>query len=443
MPSNNPIPSKLRLSSAELADSLSLSSDAVSVKFVDSSQDTQKSGASLRKYRPITALPENLSIKDTRNVSSTKAYITEVPSAPEASAKIERTVFPRFTIVPGAYTNQFADDTAPKRQQTHNAKQHTKLPKLKQPVANGAESSIPAKFVNKAAQPTTISDIHELEKQTMHSLVKKHISAPARNLKPLLPIIIQHQNRPEGIKSAEQHIKTGYECIKSFQYTEAIFEFDEAIKKCPSKADAYYGKALSFQSTHNFRLAEFYCHEALAREPKNVECLITLGTICSHSGNHSSAIDAFTRAVKINPSNPDAYFFRGCEYMKIYDFKHASADFRSAYSNGYNPVNVFKVEATMFRMQKNYRSAIDKCNIALEICPFDAPLHILRAECQELSGNFRAALGDYKVAMDCRPCIFDMEKCRSKIDNLSAYCLKGTENNTKSTRGCPKSARPH
>ena len=127
MPSNNLISSKRRISSAELADSLSLSSDSVSLKLSGNVQNIQKSV----KYRPITALPDNLSIKNTRNVSSTKAYITAIPSLREAPQKNARTIFPHFTITPATYTNQFADNTTEKKQSTRNAKQRTDLPKLR------------------------------------------------------------------------------------------------------------------------------------------------------------------------------------------------------------------------------------------------------------------------------------------------------------------------
>jgi len=68
----------------------------------------------------------------------------------------------------------------------------------------------------------------------------------------------------------------------------------------------------------------------LQKNPNDLEALITLGNIYFDTHRHQEAIDAYSRALTIDPKNPDVRTDLGIMYRVLKRFDEALAAFRRA-----------------------------------------------------------------------------------------------------------------
>ena len=66
------------------------------------------------------------------------------------------------------------------------------------------------------------------------------------------------------------------------------------------------------------------------KEPRNLQALIALGNLYFDSGQPAKAIDAYGRALAIDPRNPDVRTDLGIMYRAVKNYDKAVKEFREA-----------------------------------------------------------------------------------------------------------------
>lgn len=66
------------------------------------------------------------------------------------------------------------------------------------------------------------------------------------------------------------------------------------------------------------------------KDPGNYEAWVRLGNLLFDTDQYADAIDAYTKALELKPSDPDVITDRGIMYRKTGDFERAAAEFRRA-----------------------------------------------------------------------------------------------------------------
>jgi len=109
--------------------------------------------------------------------------------------------------------------------------------------------------------------------------------------------------------------------------------------------------------------------------------------------DYKGAIKEYTKAIKENKENKDAYFNRGtCEFA-LKDFDAAMVDFTKVIELDPSFVKAYYSRATIFVSKEKYAEAFPDLNQAYKIAPATPNLLTLR-------GQIRAATGDKKGACE-------------------------------------------
>jgi len=107
------------------------------------------------------------------------------------------------------------------------------------------------------------------------------------------------------------HLNLGVALEKQRRYTEAIAEYQEALRLNPKNADTHnnLGNLFDTAGKTNAALAEY--QEALRLDPKSVAPHNNLGTFYVEIGNLDAAMKEYNEAAQLDPTDAHAYYLMG------------------------------------------------------------------------------------------------------------------------------------
>ncbi|MFM8333565.1 MAG: XrtA/PEP-CTERM system TPR-repeat protein PrsT [Candidatus Methylumidiphilus sp.] len=102
--------------------------------------------------------------------------------------------------------------------------------------------------------------------------------------------------------------------------------FNAALQADANAEDALLGLAMLELGRQQYKPAADYAAQATAKAPKNSQAWLLLGEIKRSAGDLPGALDAFTRAVDLNPNNPKARLGRAATYIATGKLAEARQD---------------------------------------------------------------------------------------------------------------------
>jgi tetratricopeptide (TPR) repeat protein len=164
-----------------------------------------------------------------------------------------------------------------------------------------------------------------------------------------------------------------------------ITELTEKIRLNPNGADMYYERARAcirngdYDKARNdfLKIALLRCGGGLVRD-------LYYPVFANNKGEFydvDSAFDDYTEAIRKNPNDAEAYFYRGCLYKNKGCYDQAIADYTEAIRLNPSPVNdmqrmnrvnVYWFRGRIFYKKKDYDNAAADFETALQTDPNDA-----------------------------------------------------------------------
>jgi len=219
---------------------------------------------------------------------------------------------------------------------------------------------------------------------------------------------------------------------------QAIDEFNLAISLDPDFAKAYAGLALTWAVIEGYVTRDVRqawanttaaANKALSLDPKNVEALVSLGSVAKDQFNFTEAISYFERAIKLNPSYATAHQWYGGMLFDMGDPEAALKESRQAWMldprSGIIGINYALILAALGRRQ-------DAIAVAQEVVDFapDFPeglrvmmnLAINDGDCESVAeiGNHLAAV--LKKTYNATP--FYLDLCQSGNPQLRSNAIQ-------------------
>jgi cytochrome c-type biogenesis protein CcmH/NrfG len=112
----------------------------------------------------------------------------------------------------------------------------------------------------------------------------------------------------------------------------------------------------------------------LEKDPNNLQALITLGNACFDTDRYQEAIDAYSRALAIDPKNPDVRTDMGIMYRKLGQFDKAIEAFRQTTRDNLMHVNSrFNLGVALKYDKNDYPGAIQAWEEFLKLEPYMEP----------------------------------------------------------------------
>ena len=104
-----------------------------------------------------------------------------------------------------------------------------------------------------------------------------------------------------GTPQANHELARGAQAIERRDFDHATKHFTRAIELCPDFAEPYNQRALANYLRERYEESVSDCQNAVERMPCHFGALAGLGHCHAHLGNAREAIEAYERALEVNP----------------------------------------------------------------------------------------------------------------------------------------------
>ncbi|UCF01675.1 MAG: protein kinase [Deltaproteobacteria bacterium] len=234
-------------------------------------------------------------------------------------------------------------------------------------VAMVAVAIVLAVLFKEKRVPTVVED-------TVATSVKTS-KLPSPSAVPPAPVSAETEkesNPPEASKREQ-----AMEAFKKEQFAKAAALFELALANKPedkSKIATPYAQALVGGSTSmldtNPKQAESLLHKAIKLDPENPEAFFYLGKLYTSEKDYVQAIQAYDKAINLDPSSPDAFFNLGFLYYARSDYSKAEAMFLKVteLQPAYLDEAYFNL-AVVQNLQEKKEESIENLERALEVNP--------------------------------------------------------------------------
>lgn len=120
----------------------------------------------------------------------------------------------------------------------------------------------------------------------------------------------------------------------SQKQTEAIQDFEAALKIDPKYVKAYTNRALSYLANGKPELALADLEQAYKLAPKDPQIFARRGRIYFSQQKYTAAIKEYTQALTLDPGLTSVWFNRVSAWMMLKNCPKAQADFQQACKRG-------------------------------------------------------------------------------------------------------------
>ena len=131
--------------------------------------------------------------------------------------------------------------------------------------------------------------------------------------------------------------------------------------------------------------------------------------------NFRDAADKYGQAIVLIPNNPYAHYRKGFAHFNLLERDQAISEFSQALSQGFRPVEVYRVRAFIFYEQKNYDAALDDIQKGIALAPKDILFLKGLGEVQLARGAFQPAIEALRRAAEVAPNDADVQYNMARV----------------------------
>ena len=142
---------------------------------------------------------------------------------------------------------------------------------------------------------------------------------------------------------------------------------------------------------------------AIELNPNNANTHHNRGVAYCSKGNYDGAIADFDIAIELNPNDAYAYSNRGTAYTNKRELAKAIVDYTKAIELNPNDVIAYNNRGGAYYLREEYESAIEDFSKAIELNPDDAAAYNNRGVAYHLKGEYGSAIAGFTRAIELDP----------------------------------------
>ena len=244
-----------------------------------------------------------------------------------------------------------------------------------------------------AAQILKIQDEKVSSKSLENGLLEITVSIKAlvdTNDEERLKAIMQDKNSLEEATEKYKNLQLEYDNLKK-QMEQLKQQYNPSnaaeIKKAVAQNNKYFDALLELEQGNNFYFQK----------------------------NFQSAIQAYSRAINLNPTFAEAFNNRGNSYFQLQNYSQAVQDLQTAANFNKFDARIHNNLGSAYLLQNQYAAAINEYSQAINLNPNLFTAYYNRALAYCYQNNFQSALPDAKRAMQLNPASVEAKDLYNQI----------------------------
>ena len=121
------------------------------------------------------------------------------------------------------------------------------------------------------------------------------------------------------------------------------------------------------------------------------------------SGNYKEALNAFNKAIQLNPQYAAAYNNRGVAYGKLGNYQQAINDYNKAIQLNPQYAIAYYNRGNVYHKLGNYQQAINDLNNTIQLNPQLTVAYYNRGIAYDKLGNYQQAINDFNKTIELNP----------------------------------------
>ena len=193
-------------------------------------------------------------------------------------------------------------------------------------------------------------------------------------------------------------------------------EATERYKKLQAEYDALKNQMEQLKKNYNSaNVAEI--KKSVAQNNKFFDALLEMeqGNNFYFQKNYQSAIQAYSRAINLNPNFAEAYNNRGNSFFQLQNYSQAAQDLQTAVKLNNFDARIHNNLGSAYLLQNLYDAAISEYTQAINLNQNIFTFYYNRALAYCYKNNFQAALPDVQHAMQLNPASVEAKNLYNQI----------------------------
>jgi tetratricopeptide (TPR) repeat protein len=229
------------------------------------------------------------------------------------------------------------------------------------------------------------------------------------------------------------------------------FGFDYASSGAPATAEAWTNRGIALVMLSHDDEAMLAFQRAISLRGFFVNAnpaglasdYCGVGQVYHRQGNDVRALDAFARAIRMNPADPNSHVGQGLAYEALGMRDRAQTSFGEAIRLAPNNSRAYGFRAATLERMDRIDDALSDYGQAIRSDPSAAVVHRLRGALLCRQGRYRESLADFDAAIAIDPNDAGARKDRGGVYNMMAEYARALSDLDEAVRLDPKSAKAY
>jgi tetratricopeptide (TPR) repeat protein len=216
-------------------------------------------------------------------------------------------------------------------------------------------------------------------------------------------------------------------------------QYNEAVKSL-SAIDWFENGCVLVNSGNPQKAVDAFT-KAIKLNPNNEKFYVFRGNAYGEAGSNNQAVKDIAKAIKLNPKYAKAYVSRGNAYLRAGSYQQAVKDYTTAVKLSPKHEEAYCYRGVAYGALGREQQALEDFSRAIKLNPEYEKAYFYRGLAYAESGNYHKALEDFNKAVELNPGDSEAYFSRGRVYGLLGDTYKAVEDIRKAARLGDKAAQ--